>query len=56
MNVRWCFLVMKMLTASTLLGPSFAPAMMDTAEMVLIAQVSTSALCSLVVLLELYVT
>ena len=48
--------MMKMLTASTLLGPSFAPAMMDTAEMVLIAQVSTSVLCILVVLLELYVT
>ena len=32
----------KMLTASTLLGPSFVPAMKDTAEMGSLAQVSTS--------------
>ena len=41
MNVRWRFHVMKMLTASTLLGPSFVPAMKDTAEMGSLVQVST---------------
>ena len=53
MNVRWRFHVTTMLTASTLLGPSVVPAMKDTVGMVLIAQVSTFALCSLLELCQL---
>ena len=41
MNVRWHLHVTKMLTASTLLGPSFVPAMKGTAEMGSLVQVNT---------------